>query len=204
MRRRERRGSSSCTVVRKPDTIVLTRQHYLDYSDARAPLTGMVQALLMTRHMLFVGFSLLDDNFARLAHQVHRVLKAAGPSERKVGTVLALRHDPARERLWRADLDHFALAHAPEQEESADSSRALELAAARRLEIFLDRVAWRARIERGGKEAFLLDERYAAMDWTEAERELRTRLAALAACEPQFRDSPAWETVGAALRALGR
>jgi hypothetical protein len=190
--------------VHKPDTIVLTRQHYLDYSDARAPLTGMVQALLMTRHMLFVGFSLLDDNFARLAHQVHRVLNAAGPTQRKVGTVLALRRDLARERLWKADLDHFALADAPEQDEPVESSRARELSAARRLEVFLDRVAWRATIERGGKEAFLLDERYAAMEWTPAERELRDRLAALAACESQFRGTAAWRTVEAAFRALGR
>ncbi len=189
--------------VQKPKTIVLTRQHYLDYSDARAPLTGMVQALLMTRHMLFVGFSLLDDNFARLAHQVHRVLEGAGPSGRKVGTVLALRSDPARERLWKADLDHFALAAAPEPGEPAEDARERELAAARRLEVFLDRLAWRATTDRGGREAVLLDERYAAMAWTDAERDLRTRLAELAACEPQFRGSPAWRTVEAALRALG-
>lgn len=36
------------------------------YSTNRSALSGIVQSLLITRHMLFVGFSLKDDNFHRI------------------------------------------------------------------------------------------------------------------------------------------
>jgi len=52
--------------VAHPEDIVLTREDYLRYADRRAALAGIVQALLITRHMLFVGFSLTDDNFHRI------------------------------------------------------------------------------------------------------------------------------------------
>ncbi len=189
--------------VEKPDTIVLTRQHYLDYSNARAPLAGMVQSLLMTRHMLFVGFSLMDHNFARLAHQVRQVLASAGTAERRVGTVLALRHDVARERLWRADLDNVALAHSSEEGEAAARAHDIERGAARRLELFLDRLAWRATTVRGGNEVLLLDERYAAMPWTEAEKVLRARLQDLRKSCGDLRDTSAGRVLEEALRRLG-
>src|SRR5262249_8070865 len=49
--------------VQRPETIVLTRADYLRFQETRSALAGIVQALLLTRHMLFVGFSLHDDNF---------------------------------------------------------------------------------------------------------------------------------------------
>jgi hypothetical protein len=52
--------------VTDPDHIVLTREDYLRYDQRRQALAGIVQALLMMRHMLFVGFSLTDDNFHRI------------------------------------------------------------------------------------------------------------------------------------------
>ena len=185
--------------VVQPHSIVLTRDSYLDYGDTSAPLTGMVQALLMTRHMLFVGFSLVDDNFARLAHQVRRVLHTAEPSDRRVGTVLALKSDPARERLWRDDLDHVPMS--PVQE---DEGRAGDLRAARRLEIFLDRVAWRAATVRGGLERSLLDPRYDAMLREPSELRLRERLQELnKSVGHEERSTQAWAEVQAALVKLG-
>ena len=35
------------------------------YASRRSALRGIVQSLLITRHMLFAGFSLNDDNFHR-------------------------------------------------------------------------------------------------------------------------------------------
>jgi hypothetical protein len=52
--------------VRRPKDIVLTREDYLRYDADRAPLAGLVQGLLITGHVLFVGFSLADDNFHRI------------------------------------------------------------------------------------------------------------------------------------------
>lgn len=109
--------------VQRPGSLVLTREQYLRFDELNAALAGVVQALLLTRHMLFVGFSLVDDNFARLAHQVHRVLRG-GQAQRKVGTVLALRKDPARERLYQADLEHLAMAAAVRADEKSDERAA--------------------------------------------------------------------------------
>eukprot|EP00935_MAST-01C_sp_MAST-1C-sp1_P000061 g61.t1 len=53
--------------VTDPERIVLTRKDYMRYADRAAALSGIVQAKLMTKHMLFVGFSLTDDNFYRIA-----------------------------------------------------------------------------------------------------------------------------------------
>ena len=53
--------------ISKPESIVLTRQDYLRYSDTNAALAGIVQSMLITSRMLFVGFSLADDNFYRIA-----------------------------------------------------------------------------------------------------------------------------------------
>src|SRR5205814_4557631 len=56
--------------VSHPDDIVLTREHQIVYEDRNAALAGVVQTLLLTRHMLFVGFSLSDDTFHRIADDV--------------------------------------------------------------------------------------------------------------------------------------
>ena len=179
-------------------SVVLTKEHYLDYANGRSPLIGMVQSLLMTRHMLFVGFSLIDDNFARLAHEVRR-LGALGPGVQKIGTVLALHEDSARARLWEKDLDQVCFG--PEDD---DEARVSDLVAARKLEIFLDRVGWRARRVCGGSESYLLDERYAAVDRPDSEVELRERLRELVAgAGPEIRATPAWGQVRRAVTALG-
>jgi hypothetical protein len=185
--------------VAKPKSIVLTREHYVEYGGGNAPLTGLVQAMLMTRHMLIVGFSLLDDNFARLAHQVRQVLRHSEPGDRKVGTVLALQREPARQQLWSSDLDYVAMTEAP-----AGSEKPPLAPAARLLEVFLDRLAWKATTTCTGSEAFLLDERYDAMQRPEAETQLRKRLEALLhEVTAEERETPAWRGIQDALAALG-
>eukprot|EP00466_Bigelowiella_natans_P021490 jgi/Bigna1/72819/fgenesh1_pg.21_\ len=53
--------------VNHPEDIVLTREQVDRYDDRRKALSGIVQALLITKHMLFVGFSLQDENFHKVA-----------------------------------------------------------------------------------------------------------------------------------------
>jgi hypothetical protein len=155
--------------------------------------------MLMTRHMLFVGFSLVDDNFARLAHQVRQVLRHSEPGDRKVGTVLALQREPAREQLWSSDLDYVAMTEAPGKGEKPPLEPA-----ARLLEVFLDRLAWKAATTRAGSEAFLLDPRYDAMQRPAAETQLRERLEGLLdQVTDEERGTAAWRGVRAALAALG-
>ncbi|MEV1285063.1 SIR2 family protein [Modestobacter sp. NPDC049651] len=114
-----------------PESVVLTREQYLEFGAGRTALAGVLQSLLLTRHVLFVGTSMLDDDLIRIAHQVRSVLTAPQPEQagpRRSGTVLALQDDPVRARLWEQDVDTVAMAGradpAPE--------------AARRLEVLLD------------------------------------------------------------------
>eukprot|EP01122_Echinamoeba_exundans_P002064 TRINITY_DN1202_c0_g1_i21.p1 TRINITY_DN1202_c0_g1~~TRINITY_DN1202_c0_g1_i21.p1 ORF type:complete len:610 (-),score=26.85 TRINITY_DN1202_c0_g1_i21:942-2711(-) len=67
--------------VTHPEDIVLTREHYMRYQSTRSALSGIVQSLLITRHMLFVGFSLQDDNFHRIADEVRRSLRTISETE---------------------------------------------------------------------------------------------------------------------------
>lgn len=58
--------------VTRPEEIVLTKQDYIRYTDRFAALSGIVQSLLLTKHLLFVGFSLDDDNFVRIFDSVKK------------------------------------------------------------------------------------------------------------------------------------
>lgn len=86
--------------VKKPEDIVLSRNDYLDYSSRRAALAGVVQAVLLTRHMLFVGFSMSDDNFLKIAHDVRQAIGERQGDEAAVGTALAINIRPYMQELW--------------------------------------------------------------------------------------------------------
>ena len=139
--------------VSKPDSIVLTRDDYAGYRKEREALVGIVQAMLMTKHMLFVGFSLNDPNFHQIVHDVRRAAdqpaRNPAPAE-KMGTNLALFEEPLLRSLWSQDLTWV-----PMKEGDYDHKEAKD--AARKLEIFLDRVA----LEAADVGAHLLDDRLA-------------------------------------------
>jgi len=96
--------------VVRPDEIVLTRDDYLHYSATRQALLGIVQAMLMTRHMLFVGFSLSDDNFHRIADDVRQVVRGNkdDPSE-PFATSVVLQSDLLLEELWDGDVTFVSM-----------------------------------------------------------------------------------------------
>ncbi len=117
--------------VSQSNDIVLTRDDYYAYRDRREALAGIVQAMLITRHMLFVGFSLEDDNFHRIIRAVRRAMHRGEVSEGKFGTTLVVGGNPLVEALWQDELDWVDL----------DLAQRNLSAATRRLEVFLDRVA---------------------------------------------------------------
>jgi hypothetical protein len=80
--------------VTKPDSIVLTAEDYQKYENSTAAaLGGLVQAELMTSHMMFVGFSMTDANFERL---IDSVVAAYGGEKRDgAGTIVNLGAAPA-------------------------------------------------------------------------------------------------------------
>ncbi len=177
--------------VREPNDIVLTREHYLRYGSRNAALEGIVQAMLITRHMLYVGFSLADDNFHRIVDAVRRAIGAEG---RELGTVVALARDDLVEQLWGDDL---AWVHLTDHGPDMDGSRQLE--ASRRFELWLDRLAASAATTR-----HLLEPRFEGV-LTKEERLLAAELQRLADLLRQHRDSrsPAWSVLREALERLG-
>ena len=115
--------------VSRAEDIVLTRSDYLRYHSDRAALAGIVQALLVTKRMLFVGFSLSDANFHRIAHEV-RLAMRPGPenaSDLPFATALTLQQDDFFKEIWDRDV-----ALVPMTVNLATS------AAARQLDVFLD------------------------------------------------------------------
>lgn len=52
--------------VKHPEDIVLTRKSYIRYTMRNAALGGMVHSTMMTKHLLYLGFSLTDDNFHKM------------------------------------------------------------------------------------------------------------------------------------------
>lgn len=188
--------------VREPENIVLTREDCLRYQHRWAALAGIVQALLVTRHMLFVGFSLADDNFHRIVDDVRKLVRAPGetPAE-PFGTALMLEQDLLLEELWRDELYAIPMAEAnvPMAEAhgtQGDTARRRQ-DAARRLEIFLDRLLFEAT----DSAAHLLGRSYEFM-LSEADRELKNALLRLQK-QHGLHASGAWPKVERLLKELG-
>ncbi|GAA1142479.1 SIR2 family protein [Ornithinicoccus hortensis] len=57
--------------VGKPRGVVLTTDDYVRHAEDGKPLYGLVQGLLMTSHVLFLGFSLMDSAYLELASAFH-------------------------------------------------------------------------------------------------------------------------------------
>ena len=174
-------------VERRLSDIVLTRGDYLRYADRRAALAGIVQALLITREMLFVGFSLTDENFFRIADDVRKAVR--GPDEapkRKFGTALLVEENHLLKELWADDLECLTLAGAPEE-------------GGRNLELFLDEMLASA----STSARHLLDPAFeGALD--EGEIALSAALRKFEADVPEAaRASRAWAVVEDALRRMG-
>ena len=174
--------------VSAPDSIVLTRKDYLRYAQHRQALAGIVQALLITRRLLFVGFGLGDDNFHRIADDVRR----AYPQGKRVGTNVVIEDQDLQRELWENDLDWVSVRRPGDNVPRA----------ARRLEVFLDRV--QAGVDRAP--AHLLDPTFESV-LTRGELKLRAALQDLRPLlsEPRVRqDAPgAVREIEALLARLG-
>ena len=189
-----------------PDDIVLTREDYLRYDARRAALAGIVQALLITKHIFFVGFSLNDDNFHRIADAVRQAIRPTGEEEegdrgdsfhQPFGTCVTLFHNELFETLWQDDMAWVRMGADDETRLSADSWRSRLPEAARRLEIFLDYLAYR----NVGSE-HLLDRRFGGT-LNDSEKALNQALLTLAGNEAA-RQAPQWPQVERLMRSLGR
>jgi hypothetical protein len=177
--------------IEAPSTIVLTDADLRRDPEERRALEGVVQGLLLTSHLFFVGFSLTDDNFLQLADAVSRVRARAQVGDPSLpGTALTLTMSE-RAQVRYSDLHLISM--------DPDSFPV----GARLLEVFLDRMVWAAAIESDLASEYLLDERYES-GMSAPDRALRDALGRLVEdATAEARTSIAWRRVANCLRALG-
>ncbi|MDI1448984.1 SIR2 family protein [Polyangium sp. 6x1] len=190
--------------VTDPDNIVLTREDYMRYDLRRQALAGIVQALLLMRHMLFIGFSLRDDNFHRIADAVRRARVPAKPNASspvdRFGTALSLFSSPLEQSLWGNDLEWVNMQSTPPPTGRSEESDKAWADAARRLELFLDSL-----LARTGTTAYLLHPRFegALSDPEHALADKLQRFLDEVDRDPTVKTAPAWKQLEALLHRLG-
>lgn len=93
--------------VSHPRTIVLTRKDYLRYGDKKQALRGVVQSMLLTTHVMFVGFSMTDDNLHLIIDESRECLEGKSGKDPKgvFGTILSLKENEMFRNLWDQDFD---------------------------------------------------------------------------------------------------
>lgn len=104
----------------------MTRPDYMSLARERSALFGIVQALLVTKHLLFVGYSLSDEDFHQLVDEI-RIAIGSSSGKDVLGTVLTT-HEWPLARLWD---DLLRVKQIGAEAELPN----------RHLQIFLDRVA---------------------------------------------------------------
>lgn len=179
--------------IARPETLVLTASQYKRLEDEHPALHGVVEALMLTSHLLFVGFGLRDDDFVKLAAGVSRTRDQSTADDGALpsaGTALAL-HPAAVEDAHTDGLD---VVHMSDQHHDGASARLLE--------IFLDRVAMVATSGRLGSAPYFLDERFDDAFPLPADRELREALRKLASSS-ELESSVGWRAVHRLLIDLG-
>jgi len=115
------------------EDLVLTRGDFLGATSRHVALRGLVQAMLMTRRMLFVGYSLNDEDFHQLVHEVRASLKQ---DRSKFGTALMPAPHAFMQHLW----EDVSIIDTSMQNGSGHS----DPKATRRLAVLLDYVASRS------------------------------------------------------------
>lgn len=125
------------------ESIVLTRRDFVLFDAKSRPAGSLLQALLLTKHVLIVGASLADDNVIRLAMEVDEYLQQS-EDRAEQGTFVDVSGVEARKHLWRGQFRWFVCEGWPESHR------------VRRMEVFLDAVAAYA----ASDAPWLLDQRF--------------------------------------------
>ncbi len=177
--------------IAHPATIVLTTEQYKRLTTDHHALRGVVQSLMLTSHLLFVGFGFADDDFLAMSTAVQKVRSLAqeATSDAKVGTAIELR-ESKKHPYTELDYQHMSPADSDVPE------------AARLLEILLDRLTWRCQVTNDARAAFLLDPAYQEGQKA-ADVELRHKLLELHEVANRHRGSAGYDAVTDLLRSLG-
>lgn len=191
-RARERQLLKLHGCVTHPEDIVLTRADFRRENRGRALLEGMAQALLLTRKVLLVGYSLRDDSFFRndFFRLVDTLGRSMGPRspEKRLATSLHLFGDSVLETLWSGRLDPLVFRRVPGQEADPEEWRVAKAEASRAQKIFLDYLLSRVDL----RSRHLMDPDFEE-GLSGAERSLRDHLRRLLVEAPEeAREAPGW------------
>jgi hypothetical protein len=172
----------------EPHTIVLTRDDYLGYNTSREALSAIVKANLITRHILFVGFGLVDPHFHQIMHDVKRAL----PGMASFATAITEIDEPHLAELWKNNLEVSPMMSAKKTDANLSQSRRL-------IEVFLDVIGAYAT---DGHEYFLDDDYESGL--SHEDRELRAELMNFAkSVSAESRESTSWARVEKLMKDLG-
>ena len=119
-------------------SIVFTRAEYLSAMATQSALRGIVQAMLITKHMMFVGYSLRDDDFHQLVHEVRY---ARNTNDAEFGTALMLESNELTGSVWN-DIAFVSMGLKTSNDRPIDPADVYR--AARRLWIMLDLIGQHA------------------------------------------------------------
>lgn len=172
----------------KKGGLVFTRKDYRRFHKDHGVLGAVVQSLLVTRNLVFVGYSMRDENFLGLAREVAVALRKCNAPHRAIGTVLAL--TPVSGGRKHREIDGLNVI------EVGDDDPALTAEDARRLEIFLDRMAWVATRE---ERSWVLDDRYRALLTPRVDAPVVERLLELS----QMLEGDVWNALRQTLSSYG-
>lgn len=84
--------------VSDASTIVLTRSDYLGFDANRNVLAALVEASLVTKRLVFIGFGLGDDHFHQILHAVREV---SPESIARRAIALTLKDDSLEQKAWK-------------------------------------------------------------------------------------------------------
>ncbi|MEO7586460.1 MAG: SIR2 family protein [Arachnia sp.] len=159
--------------MKRPESIILTRAHYLDFALKQRGLASLATALLMTKHLLFVGFGLADDHFHEIVHEVRSIRPTPPGSDTdqaRGGTALVLGDGLIHKAVWGKDFTIVPFTQHGDETNPAVAGRSLE--------IFLDVMVCLS----GSDEPFTLDPRFQGIinrHDLDAAKEMRTLHARL-------------------------
>lgn len=153
--------------------LVLSRDQYLDFEHGSSAVAAVVQAMLLTRHLLIVGYGLTDETFHRVAHEVRQIRGTAetraltltsgsAAQSGRLGTAFITRRAGLFHEMWERDLELVQL-----REPGAELP-----AAARQQEILLDYVGHLS----ARPEAYLLGAGWHHLSDHGADKRLRNKL----------------------------
>ena len=148
---------------------LLTRDQLLDFQTDRGAIAGVLQMLLLTGHLVFIGYSMSDPSLHAAIHAVRRSIERQVRQQRPaMATSLQVDPSPALSALW----DHTVEVAWP-----ADDRYPAGVDRVRQKEILLDLLADSA--SHASIPLLAMDDEAARLDLTDDERELRDALVAL-------------------------